>query len=174
MGHIQPPTPIHCDNNTATGIANNTVKKHRSRSMEMRFFWVADQVALNNYDVQWHPGQENLADYFSKHHEPSHHQHVRPWYVHTPQSPRELPRAAAPSTVRGCAGTLAGGYLRSAPLPRVTRTARAAHVTHDVASVRSDTVHAALHVALSSATSMLAAVRATSLVPSNHGLLRAS
>ena len=74
----------------------------------------------------------------------------------------------------GSAGTLAGGYLRSAPLPRVTRTARAAHVTHDVASVRSDTVHAALHVALSSATRMLAAVRATSLVPSNHGLLRAS
>ena len=38
MGHAQPPTPIHCDNKTATGIANDTVKKHRSRSMEMRYF----------------------------------------------------------------------------------------------------------------------------------------
>ena len=27
MGHPQPPTPIHCDNKTATGIANDTVKK---------------------------------------------------------------------------------------------------------------------------------------------------
>ena len=26
MGHPQPPTPIHCDNSTAVGIANNTVK----------------------------------------------------------------------------------------------------------------------------------------------------
>ena len=40
MGHKQPPTPIHCDNITATGIANDTVKKQRSRSMEMRFFWI--------------------------------------------------------------------------------------------------------------------------------------
>ena len=44
LGHPQPPTPIHCDNQTATGIANDTVKKHRSRSMEMRFFWITDQV----------------------------------------------------------------------------------------------------------------------------------
>eukprot|EP00804_Cyclotella_cryptica_P023665 CCRYP_017686-RG/>CCRYP_017686-RG protein AED:0.45 eAED:0.45 QI:0/-1/0/1/-1/0/1/0/130 len=27
LGHQQPPTPIHCDNATATGIANDTVKK---------------------------------------------------------------------------------------------------------------------------------------------------
>ena len=35
MGHPQPATPIHCDNMTATGIANDTIKKQRSRSMEM-------------------------------------------------------------------------------------------------------------------------------------------
>jgi hypothetical protein len=44
MGHPQPPTPIHCDNSTAVGIANNTIKRQRSCSMEMRFFWVADAV----------------------------------------------------------------------------------------------------------------------------------
>jgi hypothetical protein len=27
MGHPQPPTPIHCDNSTAVGIANNTIKR---------------------------------------------------------------------------------------------------------------------------------------------------
>ena len=26
LGHPQPPTPIHCDNVTAAGLANNTVK----------------------------------------------------------------------------------------------------------------------------------------------------
>ena len=29
MGHPQPSTPIHCNNATAVGIANDTVKKHR-------------------------------------------------------------------------------------------------------------------------------------------------
>jgi len=35
LGHAQPPTPVHCDNSTAVSIANDTVKKQRSRAMEM-------------------------------------------------------------------------------------------------------------------------------------------
>ena len=119
MGHLQPKTPVHCDNKTATGIANDTVKKHRSRSMEMRYFWVTDQVHRKILDIIWQPGAENLADYFSKHHLGSHHKKVRPWYVNMPNSTRLLPRAQAPSALRGCAGTLEHGYLKSAPLPRV-------------------------------------------------------
>ena len=38
LGHHQPLTPMYFDNKTATGIANDTIKKQRSRSMEMRFF----------------------------------------------------------------------------------------------------------------------------------------
>jgi hypothetical protein len=30
MGHSQPKTPVHCDNATAVGIANNTVKRQQS------------------------------------------------------------------------------------------------------------------------------------------------
>ena len=47
MGHKQPATPIHCDNSTAVGIANNTVKKQRSRSMEMRFFGLQIKSSKN-------------------------------------------------------------------------------------------------------------------------------
>jgi hypothetical protein len=36
-GHPQMPTPIHCDNSTAIGITNNTVKGQRSCSMERDF-----------------------------------------------------------------------------------------------------------------------------------------
>eukprot|EP00804_Cyclotella_cryptica_P003418 CCRYP_018558-RA/>CCRYP_018558-RA protein AED:0.36 eAED:0.21 QI:0/0/0/1/1/0.83/6/0/1396 len=61
LGHPQPPTPIHCDNSTAAGIANNTVKRQRSRSMEMRYFWIADQVARKQFSVHWHPGLENMG-----------------------------------------------------------------------------------------------------------------
>ena len=119
MGHPQPPTPMHCDNKTATGIANDTVKKYRSRSMEMRYFWITDQVKRRILNVMWHPGKENLGDYVSKHHIGTHHNNVRPWYIHMPNSLRLLPRAQTPSTLRGCAGTLDYGYLTSAPLPSV-------------------------------------------------------
>ena len=68
MGHPQPHTPVHCDNATDIGIANNSVKCQRSRSMEMRFFWISDKCAQDMYKFSWHPGQENLADYQSKHH----------------------------------------------------------------------------------------------------------
>jgi hypothetical protein len=93
MGHPQPKTPIHCNNATAVGIANNTIKRQRSQSMEMRFFWVGDKVAQDMFELRWHPGQENLADYQSKHHIESHHIAVRPWYLLTENSPRVLPRA---------------------------------------------------------------------------------
>ena len=119
LGHPQPPTPVHCDNITAVGIANDTVKKQRSRAMEMRFFRVTDQVALGNFNVTWHPGQENLADYFTKHFEAKHHQTVRPWYLLMHNSPRILPRALAPTALKGCVGTRPHGYAKSVPLPHL-------------------------------------------------------
>ena len=135
LGHPKPATPVHCDNKTAAGIANDTVKKQRSRSMEMRFFWVTDQTKLGNFDVQWHPGKENLADYFTKHFDSKHHQEVRPWYLHTSGSPRDLPRADTPSALRGCVGTLKHGYIRSVPLPRLAVPLRQARVTNRAQSM---------------------------------------
>jgi len=55
LGHPQPKMPVHCDNATAVGIANTTVKRQRSRAMEMRFFWIGDKVAQDMYQVAWHP-----------------------------------------------------------------------------------------------------------------------
>jgi hypothetical protein len=115
LGHPQPPTPIHCDNSTAAGIANNTVKRQRSRSMEMRYFWIADQVARKQFTVHWHPGQENLADYYTKRHPTSHHR-VRPYYLLESNSPIELPRAMAPEELRGCAKTPMTPALTRQPL----------------------------------------------------------
>ena len=38
LGHPTPPIPIHIDNSTAVGIVDSTIKRQRSRSMEMRYF----------------------------------------------------------------------------------------------------------------------------------------
>ena len=51
LGHPQPRTPVHCDNATTVGIANNTVKRQQSRSMEMRYFWVGDKEAQDIYEI---------------------------------------------------------------------------------------------------------------------------
>ena len=82
-------------------------------------FSVTDQVLNKEFDVQWHPEKENLADDFTKHFDAAHHQHVRPWYVHEQNSPRELPQAAAPKALQGCVGTQEGGYTKGGPLPKI-------------------------------------------------------
>ena len=99
----------------------------------MRYFWVCDKVAQDVYDVKWHPGKENFADYQSKHHPGAHHTAVRPWYLHKVNSPLVLPRASKPSTLKGCVGTLPKRYVRKIPLPRVPLHQSApAHQVHAV------------------------------------------
>ena len=83
----------------------------------MRYFYICDLVKHGIVDVKWHPGQENLADYVSKHHDAKHHKTVRPLYLHDPKSPRELLRALTPRVLRGCVGTKLGGRPR--PLCRL-------------------------------------------------------
>ena len=110
---------VHCNNATAIGIVTNTIKRQRSRAMEMRYFWTREKDAQKVYSFEWHPGMENLADYQSKHHPGAHHTAVRPYYLHETNSPLELPCAIRPSTLKGCVGTIIDGYKRNVPLPRV-------------------------------------------------------
>ena len=121
LGHPQEALITHCDNNTAVGIANGTVKQQRSRLIEMKYFWVCGQVKCGVAKVEYHPGQECLADYPSKHHDARHHQKVRPIYQHEKNSPLALERALKPSDLRGCVGSIPGGYKRSSPMPVIQR-----------------------------------------------------
>ncbi len=119
LRHKQPKIPVHCDNATAVGIANNTIKRQRSQAMKMRYFWTCEKDAQKVYSFKWHPGMENLVDYQSEHHPGAHHTAVRPYYLHEKNSPLELPRAHQSSTLKGCVGALKDGYIRKLHLPRV-------------------------------------------------------
>jgi hypothetical protein len=129
MGHPQPKPPIHCDNAMAVGIAKNTIKRQRLQSMEMRLFWIRDKIAQEMYALKWHPGQESLADYQSKHHIGSHHTAVRPWYLHLENSPRVLPQVKQSSALKGCVGTLKDGYICKVLLPQAPQIQHASHMT---------------------------------------------
>jgi hypothetical protein len=81
MGYPQPATTIVTDNSTANGIVNDTVKQQRSHAIDMRYHWVRDRIVQGQFRVQWRPGKENKADYFTKHHSGAHHQHMRLHYL---------------------------------------------------------------------------------------------
>ena len=46
--------------------------------MEMVFLWITAQVILGEFYLQWHPDQENLANYYTKHFDAKHHVEVHP------------------------------------------------------------------------------------------------
>ncbi len=106
MGHPQPKTPVHCNNATAVGIANNTIKHQHLWSIEMRFFWIGDKISQEMYVLKWHPGQEYMDDYQSNQHMGLHHVAVWLWYLHMQDSAQALPWAKRPSALKGCVGTL--------------------------------------------------------------------
>ena len=98
LGYPQNATPIQTDNSTAYGIVNETIKQRRSRAIDMRFYWLQDRVKQGHFRVYWAPGDDNLADYFTKHHSPAHHERMRPKYIYTPTN-------YGSSVLRGCVET---------------------------------------------------------------------
>jgi hypothetical protein len=66
LGYPQQPTLLLIDNTVAIGLANDTLNKKRSKSMDMRFFWLRDRVQQHQFVVERIPGQYNIADFFTK------------------------------------------------------------------------------------------------------------
>ena len=87
MGRPQPPTVITLDNTTAVNFINKNLKQRRTKTIDMRYYWLQDQQAQQFFKFQWDKGCHNLADYFTKHHPPNHHTHVRTQYVLMSQPP---------------------------------------------------------------------------------------
>jgi hypothetical protein len=81
MGHQQPPTPIQTDNTTAIGVVTNNIQPKRTKAMDMRFHWLRCRAAQDQFRWIWRPGTTNLADYWTKHHCPAHHQTMRPEFL---------------------------------------------------------------------------------------------
>ena len=77
MGHKQPPTPIQTDNAMAEGVINSKITPKRTKAMDMRFHWLRDRECQEQFRFYWRPGKTNYADYWTKHHLPSHHVNMR-------------------------------------------------------------------------------------------------
>jgi hypothetical protein len=86
LGHKQPETTLRTDISTAYGILNETIKQKRSKSMDMKYYWLQDRVRQKQFDVYWCPGKGNLGDYHTKHHPAQHHQDMIPILLHQANS----------------------------------------------------------------------------------------
>ena len=81
LGHPQPPTPIKTDNSTSAAFVNNKMRQKRSKSWDMKLYWLRDKENEKEFKVFWAPGSINKADPFTKNHRPSHLQKIRSQYV---------------------------------------------------------------------------------------------
>ena len=78
MGHLQPPTPVQTDNSTADGIVNLRVQPKCTKAMDMCFHWLRGRgVNQKQFKFYWRLGTLMQADYWTKHHSPSHHPRMR-------------------------------------------------------------------------------------------------
>ena len=94
LGHPQPPTRLRTDNSTAHGFVNDTIKQKRSRTFDRQYWWLKDRESQMQFQTVWEPGCYNLADYYTKHHLPSHHRQVRPIYLYE--------AGETPTSLQGC------------------------------------------------------------------------
>ena len=66
LGYPQPATVILCDNKCAHGIATDTIKPKRTKSVDMKSHWIQDRIRQGQFRVMWRKDVDNLADFFTK------------------------------------------------------------------------------------------------------------
>ncbi len=71
LGHPQPRTPMQTGNATAHALLTNKILPKAPKAMDMRFHWLRCYNAQGQLCYYWIPGTQNLADYFTKHHQPA-------------------------------------------------------------------------------------------------------
>jgi hypothetical protein len=81
LGHPQQATPLKTDNSTSHSFVHANIKQRRSKTWDMRWNWLRDKATHEILRMYWARGEDNNADYFTKHHPPSHHLAMRPKYV---------------------------------------------------------------------------------------------
>ena len=86
LGYPQPATVILCDNKCAQGIATDTVKPKRTKSVDMKSHWIRDRIRQGQFIVLWRKGADNLADFFTKPLPVHQHQRLMLLLVHVPRA----------------------------------------------------------------------------------------
>lgn len=86
-------TILLCDNSTAVGLANDTVKIAKTKAIDMRYHWLRDRVRQGQFRVEWVSKHKNIADFFTKALPVHVHQSTARWLVRIPTTnPKRIAR----------------------------------------------------------------------------------
>jgi hypothetical protein len=66
--------PIQTDNSTAVGVTNLTIVPQKTKSMDLRLWWLHCRESQQQFRYYWDKGSHNWADYHTKHHQPIYHE----------------------------------------------------------------------------------------------------
>ena len=66
LGYPQPTTTILVDNTVAEGLATDTINAKRSKSMDVRFFWLRDRIKKLQFFIRHIKGKWNISNFFTK------------------------------------------------------------------------------------------------------------
>ena len=80
IGHSQNSTIITTDNSTAHSFVYDNIHQKRSKSWDMRFYWLRDRMNQKQFIIKWAAGKSNKADYYTKHHPIKKHTEIRQMY----------------------------------------------------------------------------------------------
>jgi hypothetical protein len=81
LGHPQTAAPLKTDDSTSHSFVHANIEQRRSKTWDMRWNWLRDKATHQQLCMCWAKGADNNADYFTKHHPPSHHLAILPKYV---------------------------------------------------------------------------------------------
>jgi hypothetical protein len=62
IGHAQLPTPILCDIEFTIGLATESIKQKKSKSIDMRFHWLRDRIRQAQFTITCLAGALDLAE----------------------------------------------------------------------------------------------------------------
>ena len=66
FGYPQKSIEVRCDNQSTVNVFHGFAQMKHSHSLNMRYWWVMQQIKLNLVHIQWSSGKSNLADFFTK------------------------------------------------------------------------------------------------------------
>jgi len=84
IDHPQEATVMYTDNDCAQGLANDSIKIRKAKSIDLRYHWVRDRVRQGHFKVHWLSGANILADFFTKALPVHVHQQLMTKLVHVP------------------------------------------------------------------------------------------
>lgn len=62
------------------GLYDN-INQKRSKSWDMRYYWLRDKMAQELFDIYWRKGSDNHGDYWTKNFATIYHRNIRSQYV---------------------------------------------------------------------------------------------